>query len=136
MTQMEVFERTAANIFAHLYEEFPVKVHLEAVNLIPRPKDFQHGFDAEEICLSTLEFLHSEGFIECGPINRHLNHVENVRLTLKGLVTLKKVPKELGGKTIGDEIVNIVKGGVIQAGTGGVASLLTIAWNAMLSPGV
>jgi hypothetical protein len=100
MTNIEDFERFSVAIFDALSEAFPQEIALEVA-------DFESEPDARVFAnfVGTIEFLDQEGFIRCHGISEIGGVASNVKLTLKGLAVLRRVPDVLASRTtIGEQV--------------------------------
>ncbi len=138
MNKMDVFEIVVAATFERLYSEFPDPIYLEPVSLVPNDlasftdeqnSEYKTHWDAQKLAFNTVMFLLNEGFIRCERVNSNVYAFTNVSLTMKGLTTLQQVPKELGGKTFGDQFKEVLKDGGTEAIKSLVKQVLAAAMN-------
>lgn len=103
MTNMEKFNKCAAEIFSLLYETFPIGADIE-INSFPQynnPEDI-------EIFFASIDFLDSEGFLKCR--EKVYGGYLGVVLTSKGFTVLNSTPEAIGSKeTLGEKVKNVLK---------------------------
>jgi DNA-binding PadR family transcriptional regulator len=100
MSNMHEFERCTVLIFDALYRSFPKNEHLEPGDIAEdgEPVD-------SDVFYGTLEFLDQEGFIRLEALSETGGIASYVRLTLKGLALLRRVPDVLQSKaTLGEQV--------------------------------
>ena len=109
MDNIKAFNLACADIFALLYENFPLKVKMFNAN------DFLEQNLREydtKILIATLEFLEKEQFIVWRTAKVEHGLFADITLTLKGLSLLNKTPKSLEQKESNGEIIfNAIKKG-------------------------
>ncbi len=106
MTNIEKFNKCAAEIFSLLYENFPVGTNIE-INKFPQYDNSENS----EIFFSTIDFLDSEGFLKCG--EKYYGAYRGVVLTSKGFTVLNLIPEAINNnkETLGDKVKNVLKTG-------------------------
>ncbi|HGV0302259.1 TPA: hypothetical protein ACNFRT_001900 [Citrobacter freundii] len=139
---LDLFNQQTAEIFAVLWENFPVPQVIlyekfdaalpddwfEQLNS-PKMKEFN---ELRSVIDSTFTFLEENGYIHYK--TDHQTHFSEVRLTEKALAVLNKKPEALGGnETMGDKIINAVKDGTPGVIAGAVTNLLTLGVNLVTS---
>lgn len=105
MTNLEKFNKCAAEVFSKLYEDFPVGTDIN----IDEFSEF-NNLD-REIFNSTLKFLIVEGFIRCE--HEVFGSYLSVVLTSKGFIVLNSMPEAISNKkeTLGDRLKEVLKTG-------------------------
>ncbi|MGZ8225049.1 MAG: hypothetical protein ACXWT3_00230 [Methylococcaceae bacterium] len=86
MTNMEKFNKCAAEIFSLLYEKFPVRIDIKISNF----PEYDNVED-RKIFHATVDFLNSEGFLKY--TNVVYGGYVSVVLTSKGLAVLNLTPR-------------------------------------------
>ncbi|KVG23087.1 hypothetical protein WL77_05445 [Burkholderia ubonensis] len=141
-SNIEKFDLLVAKLLANLYERFPIEAAITAN---------AYGIDAENIfCGDTIDTaISAELDFFCGTV-RWLNRAgyidyssehdsgafANVVLTAKALEILKATPESLSAsQSIGDYLVDSVRGGTTDAVKQGVTAALSAGalfiWNAL-----
>jgi len=141
---IDLFNRFTLDIFQRLYLSFPVAIDLDVRTVLgsvtPPDATFDESFDAVFMASEAMRFLASEGFLthQEDPTGGH--QCLQVRLTMKGLAVLGRMPASLerkesliskilavGGKGIKDAASEQVQELASQAFTFMLASAPTIA---------
>ncbi|MGZ8137014.1 MAG: hypothetical protein ACXW1W_08835 [Methylococcaceae bacterium] len=106
MTNMEKFNKCAAEIFSLLYDKFPVVTDIDIDNF----PEYDNQED-REVFDGTIDFLNREGFINYRESTYGAAYF-GVLLTLKGLTVLNSTPKAISDKsTLGDKVKDVLKTG-------------------------
>ncbi|HGY0135686.1 TPA: hypothetical protein ACNTZA_003504 [Klebsiella pneumoniae] len=139
---LDLFNQQTAEIFAALWENFPVPqvITYEKFNAA-LPDDYFNQLNSPEmkalnqlrsVVEGTFTFLGENGYIQYE--TDHQTYFMDVRLTEKALAVLNKKPATLGGnETMGDKIVSAVRDGTPGVIAGAVTNLLTIGVNLVTS---
>ncbi|MCK6949017.1 hypothetical protein L8T13_06220 [Enterobacter roggenkampii] len=139
---LELFNQQTAEIFALLWENFPVAqvITYEKFNA-SLPDDYFDQLNSPEMkalnqlrCVveGTFTFLQENGYIQYE--TDHQSYFRDVRLTEKALSVLNKKPDALSGnEKMGDKIINAVKDGTPGVIAGAVTNLLTLGVNLITS---
>ncbi|SAQ58017.1 hypothetical protein [Klebsiella oxytoca] len=135
---LDLFNQQTAEIFAVLWENFPVQqiIYYEKFNAA-QPDNYLNQPNSPEmkaldklrsVVDGTFTFLGENGYIHF-KTDFHSCFYE-VRLTEKALAVLNKKPEALGGdETMGDKIISAVKEGTPGVIAGAVTNLLTLGVN-------
>ncbi len=135
---LELFNQQTAEIFAVLWDNFPVQqvITYEKFNAA-LPDDYFDQLNSPEmktlrelrsVVEGTFTFLSENGYIQYE--TDHQTYFRDVRLTEKALAVLNKKPEVLGGtETMGDKIISAVKDGTPGVIAGAVTNLLTLGVN-------
>ena len=107
MKNIDKFDIYSGKILALLLENFPIATEIEIMRDVI--KDENAPQKEQEFVYHTLKALQEYGFISYQDYTMGGELFTGVRLTLKALEVLKATPKSLGGKTIGDKIIDSVK---------------------------
>lgn len=132
---LDLFNQQTAEIFAVLWENFPVQQVISYEKLeAALPDDWFEQLNSPEmkslnqlrsVVDSTFMFLGENGYIQYRTDNQM--YFYDVRLTEKALMVLNKKPEALGGnETMGDKIINAVKDGTPGVIAGAVTNLLNL----------
>lgn len=107
LENIENFNKITAALFALLYEHFPKPIMSFSSSDLCATMDMS---GCEDICKASIEFLESEGFLTYTS-KTPSGAFGKIRLTLKGLSTLQKIPKALEEKqeSLGMSLVQRVK---------------------------
>ena len=130
---LELFNQQTAEIFAVLWDNFPVPQVISYAKFhAALPDDYFEQLNSPE--MKALRELRSvvEGYI----LHRtdHQTCFHDVRLTEKALAVLNIKPEALGGnETMGDKIISAVKDGTPGVIASAVTNLLTLGVNLMTS---
>ncbi|EHX2159137.1 hypothetical protein [Escherichia coli] len=139
---LELFNKQTAEIFAVLWDNFPVPqvITYEKFNAA-LPDDYFDQLNSPEmkalrelrsVVEGTFTFLNENGYIQYE--TDHQTYFRDVRLTEKALAVLNKKPKALSGnETMGDKIISAVKDGTPSVIAGAVTNLLTLGVNLVTS---
>ncbi|HEX4500251.1 MAG TPA: hypothetical protein VH187_03640 [Scandinavium sp.] len=139
---LDLFNQQAAEIFAVLWETFPVPQtirykkfnaeHPEEYFYNPNAPEMKAIDDLRSVVSGTFIFLGENGYIQYS--TDHQAGFYDVRLTEKGLAVLNKKPEVLGSnETMGDKIISAVKDGTPGVIAGAVTNLLTLGVNLVTS---
>jgi hypothetical protein len=127
-TRLELFDQSAAAIFAELYENFPIPINLKPTTIAAEVfTEDDTGEDIDEkwaVIEATLAWLKQSGFIwveRYSPLE-----AEGVVLSPKGLEVMK-IPSSLEKKSqpLGKALVEAVKKGAKDAAASAVGAALT-----------
>jgi hypothetical protein len=135
---LDLFNQQTAEIFAVLWEHFPVpqivKYEKFDANL---PDDYFDQLNSPEmkelnrlrsVVDGTFIFLSENGYIQYR--TDHQIGFFDVRLSEKALVALRKKPESLGGgESMGDKIIDAVKEGSPSVIAGVITNVLTLGAN-------
>ncbi|EOA0394717.1 hypothetical protein ACHGL5_000081 [Shigella flexneri] len=139
---LELFNQQTAEIFAVLWDNFPVPqvITYKKFNAA-LPDDYFDQLNSPEmkalnqlrsVVDGTFTFLSENGYILYG--TDHQTGFHDVRLTEKALAVLNKKPEALdGNETMGDKIISAVKDGTPGVIAGAVTNLLTLGVNFVTS---
>ncbi len=139
---LELFNQQTAEIFALLWDNFPVPqtITYEKFNAA-LPDDYFDQINSPEMkalreirCVieGTFTFLNENGYILYE--TDHQTYFRDVRLTEKALTVLNKKLDALGGdETMGDKIISAVKDGTPGVIAGAVTNLLSLGVNLLTS---
>ncbi|PIA66331.1 hypothetical protein CDR19_25370 [Ectopseudomonas toyotomiensis] len=121
-TNIQKFDHLAGKIFADLYESFPVPRGIMLTDYIstvfevsPPSEDANMGVEAIaalDFYQHTMDWLEKAGFIEV--LSRNLMGEIEVVLTVRGLESLKLVPDSLTGTSLGEQLTEAAKAGVLD----------------------
>ena len=139
---LELFNQQTAEIFAVLWDNFPVPQVISYAKFhAALPDDYFEQLNSPEmkalrelrsVVEGTFTFLNENGYI----LHRtdHQTYFHDVRLTEKALAVLNINPEALGGnETMGDKIISAVKDGTPGVIAGAVTNLLTLGVNLITS---
>ncbi|HHT0952251.1 hypothetical protein V6X01_06930 [Enterobacter hormaechei] len=132
---LDLFNQQTAEIFAVLWENFPVQqvISYEKFDAALPDDWFEQSNSPEMKALNQLRsvvdgtfmFLGENGYIQYRTDNQM--YFYDVRLTEKALAVLNKKPEALSGnETMGDKIISAVKDGTPGVIAGAVTNLLTL----------
>lgn len=139
---LDLFNQQTAEIFAVLWENFPVPqiINYQKFNAA-LPDDYFDQLNSPEmktlnqlrsVVEGTFTFLGDSGYIQYK--TDHQTYFHDVRLTEKALAVLNKKPEVLAGnETMGDKIISAVKDGTPGVIAGAVTNLLTLGINLVTS---
>ncbi|ELY6275311.1 hypothetical protein P2G74_10050 [Cronobacter muytjensii] len=137
---LDLFNQQTAEIFAVLWENFPVPqiIKYEKFNAA-LPDDYFYQLNSPEmksldqlrsVVEGTFTFLGENGYIHYKTDNQ--TYFGDVRLTEKALMVLNKKPEALGSnQTIGDKIISAVKDGTPSVIASAVTNVLTLGLNTL-----
>ncbi|PTA87871.1 hypothetical protein CWM66_24760 [Kosakonia sp. H7A] len=139
---LELFNQQTAEIFAVLWDNFPVpQVITYGKFNAALPDDYFDKVNSPEmkalnqlrsVVEGTFTFLSENGYIQYE--TDYQTYFRDVRLTEKALAVLNKKPEALGGnETMGDKIISAVKDGTPGIIASAVTNLLTLGVNLMTS---
>ena len=139
---LDLFNQQTAEIFAVLWENFPVSQVITYGKFNAElPDDYFEQLNSPEmkalndlrrVVDGTFTFLSENGYIHYE--TDHQTHFRSVRLTEKALAVLNKKPEALGGnETMGDKIISAVKDGAPSVIAGAVTNLLSLGVNLVTS---
>lgn len=123
-SNMERFDALTGAVFVALYESFP-----EPVILAPRPflkhiapdgqdkvAQGEQAFGAIEFFGHTIDWLARTGYLtHRTQTQSDLSVFEGCVLTAKGLEVLKAVPDSITGKTLGSQLQDAAKNGLLES---------------------
>jgi hypothetical protein len=154
LSNAEVFNFSALQLFAKLFDEFPQPVTIDADRLGSETnaafgETINDTIRMIYLAEHTITWLAEEGFLryEKGPIPG-ARHFTNVRLTLRGLTVLGYMPSALQGPEKSQPLIarikSVVSSGAEKAGADAVKSLLTevfklatsMAFSSVQAPGL
>jgi len=124
MTNIERFDQLTGQIFAELYEAFPMTVDLidEAFTdvIVVAPPETEEGMDQlmtrDEFFSATLLWLINSGYVSVyEDVSKKHNLFLGCTLTAKALEALKATPSTLTGESIGASLQAAAKGGMVDA---------------------
>lgn len=106
VTNIEKFNKCAAELFGLLYENFPIGTDIK-INQFPEYNNPENS----EIFFSTIDFLESEGFLKCK--EKYYGAYCGVVLTSKGFAVLNLIPEAINNskETLGDKVKSVLKTG-------------------------
>ncbi|UQY32656.1 hypothetical protein K8U54_12970 [Pseudomonas fulva] len=119
-TNIEKFDNLTGKIFADLYQSFPVVRQMAPVDYFQTFSELS-GDDlkpnraykeALEFFVHTVDWLKGAGYLDVKMTL--VDGTVRAVLTAKGLETLKQVPNSLGGETIGDQLAQAAKNGLLD----------------------
>ena len=109
MSNIKAFNLAVADIFALLYERFPLKITVFGVDEFLSENIREYD---KEILKATIEFLEKENFISYRTAKCEHGLYADLSLSLKGLSLLNKIPTEIQErKSNGEIIFNAIKNG-------------------------
>lgn len=123
-SNMERFDLLTGALFARLYESFPEPVTLEPrpfLNQIaPEGQDHEaqrvQSFNAIEFFGYTINWLAQTGYLtHASQTQAELSIFDGCVLTAKGLEVLKALPDSVTGKTLGSQLQDAAKNGVLDS---------------------
>lgn len=137
---LDLFNQQTAEIFAVLWENFPVPQVITYKEFSAEyPDDYFDNPNSDKcqqidrlrrVIDGTFSFLSENGYIYYN--TDHQVGFFDIRLTEKGLTVLNKKPESLeGDETMGDKIISAVKDGVPGVIAGAVTNLLTLGLNTL-----
>jgi hypothetical protein len=142
--KLDVFNQQAAEIFAVLWDNFPVEQVIKYEKFgagLPEnfwddvnSPDAKTAMSLQSVVDGTFSFLNENGYIR---YRKALPEgFAEVRLTEKALAVLNKKPEVLGGsETVGDRILSAVKDGTPSVIAGAVTNLVTLGVNLITQAG-
>ena len=128
MSNMDDFDKVTAAVLANLYQSFPQKIKISVEDVFDNPdQNTIMNFDG------TVMFLAAEGFLKFDHDSDEGKFFVGVVLTLKGLRILHSVPDILKEQpTLGQRMVNILKGGAKEASKEGLKAVVKEALSAAI----
>jgi len=123
-TNMERFDLLTGAVFAQLYESFPEPVLLDPYNYLKQIAPEDQDIDTQRELRSgaveffgyTIDWLAQTGYLtHSTPIRRDFSIYEKCVLTAKGLEVLKALPDSITGKTLGSQLQEAAKAGLIDS---------------------
>lgn len=123
-SNMERFDLVTGAVFAYLYESFPEPVILDPHHylqqLAPDGQDpdahEEQAFGAIEFFGHTIHWLAATGYLTHNTrIRSDLSMFEDCVLTAKGLEVLKALPDSITGKTLGSQLKDAAKNGLMDS---------------------
>lgn len=137
---LDLFNQQTAEIFAVLWENFPVSQQISYSKFKaalpdeyfyqPNSPEMKAIDDLRGVVEGTFTFLGENGYIQYKTDNQM--YFYEVRLTEKALTVLSKKLEALGGnETMGDKIICALKDGTPGVIAGAVTNLLTLGVNLM-----
>lgn len=123
-SNMERFDLLTGAVFARLYESFPEPVTLEPYpfleQIAPEGQDHEaqrvQSFNAIEFFGYTINWLEQTGYLTHSPQMRaDLSIFDGCILTAKGLEVLKALPDSITGKTLGSQLQDAAKNGLLDS---------------------
>lgn len=121
MSNIELFDEYTARILAMLYESFPIRRPLDAVELSGTQID-DYGVPVDvrgkrsrafEVCFATIQWLIDSGYIVSQGDNGYC--FAGCVLTARGLEILKSTPDSLQRKeSVGERIVQLIRNGSLD----------------------
>lgn len=140
LKNIEVFDILVGCVFSELYENFPVCKEIKTEPFLKKIE--MYSIENVLILSETLFWLRDSGFITFkSPNEKNISKMEGtiafptfscVVLSAKGLEILKKVPKSIDEKGLGDEMIEAVKLGAKDRISELVSSALSITFWANL----
>ncbi|MEE3507749.1 MULTISPECIES: hypothetical protein [unclassified Pseudomonas] len=120
-SNIDRFDQLAGKVLAGLYESFPMTLSLTteqfssviAIDSIETPEGEQQIFESEEFFCASITWLSKSGYITFGQQGSHPCKFYECTLTAKGLEVLKAVPDSLSGKSIGSQLQEAAKAGLM-----------------------
>jgi hypothetical protein len=135
-SQIELFDRCAAIVFAKLYESFPLRITIDyydvPISLFEESDSSSLVAHKFEIYEATIRWLREAGFIWAGDVDR--GKACDMVLSPKGLEVLK-VPSSISKKpeTLGQLLVEAVKNGAKDVAKNGVSAALTAGFKLLVA---
>jgi len=123
-SNMERFDLLTGAVFAELYESFPEPLILDPYHFLTQiapegqDKDVQNeqAFGAIEFFGHTIDWLTRTGYLTHNTtVRSDLSIFENCVLTAKGLEVLKALPDSITGKTLGSQLHDAAKNGLLDS---------------------
>ena len=113
-SNIEQFDEYAGQIFAHLYQHFPVptsivpREFIECESIGLKDNEQEYFGDEARIFLATAKWLVMTGYIHCR--EEKLSYIRDAVLTAKGLEILKLTPSSVvGGPSFGERLTSAAK---------------------------
>lgn len=139
MQNIDLFNGYVAQTFSRLYENFPVEAFVDARFLCGHDEvdDFGCVVDRSgrrsrpfEIALATLVWLSDSGYVTLHGSN---GYGHTARLTEKGLVLLRSVPKSLSAsEPFGDRLQRLVSEGSMELASSAIKALISTGFEAFI----
>ncbi|NIE73009.1 hypothetical protein F3J45_00825 [Pantoea sp. Ap-967] len=112
-SNIDLFDKITGLIFSKLYQTFPVTGTLNVMS-------FMEAFPGEvdrpgEFFSATLKWLITSGYMMGEPDSKHAYTFNKCTLTAKGLEVLKAVPDSITGKTLGAQLQDAAKSGMLDS---------------------
>ena len=123
-SNMERFDLLTGAVFAELFESFPEPVLLDPYAFLSQmapdgqEEDVQReqAYTAIEFFGHTIDWLARTGYLTHSlQTQRELSLFENCVLTAKGLEVLKALPDSITGKTLGSQLQDAAKAGLLDS---------------------
>ena len=123
-TNMERFDLLTGAVFADLYESFPEPVILDPCDYLKQIAPEDQDIDSQrelrsqavEFFSYTIDWLAQTGYLtHSAPIHKDFSIYEKCVLTAKGLEVLKALPDRLSGKTLGSQLQEATKAGIVDS---------------------
>ncbi|TFF13723.1 hypothetical protein EXW72_08340 [Pseudomonas sp. BCA14] len=111
-SNIERFDQLAGRIFADLYEAFPLPKTLSDIS--HGEKGLDPVFNAEFFFVATVRWLASSGYVTHGKQDNRFVF-EDCVLTAKGLEVLKATPDSLTESSIGSQLQDAAKSGLVDS---------------------
>lgn len=125
LTNIELFNGVAGELFALLYQKFPLYVDVDfnaLGNELVDKDDFETAYNMSEFAEATVRWLAATGYIYLKD-PQEFGGSFNAVLSPKGFEVLKAMPEAIDkGKTLGEKIVELAKSGA-SAGLSKVVDL-------------
>ncbi|MUJ39732.1 hypothetical protein [Aliivibrio fischeri] len=129
MNNIDQFSFATSKIMFNLYESFPVPVSINVRSLDPEFNQFdQESKTKIDIYRHTFHFLKREGYVVNNDKEVKDSHIfRGAVLTVKGLATLNKIPKDIKDKsasTFADQLQEVKDKSLMVASNAGLNAII------------
>jgi hypothetical protein len=122
-SNIDRFDQLAGKVFALLYESFPMTVSLTAepftaiiaVEPAETIEGHQQVFDTDEFFAASITWLAQSGYMAFTAQGIMPATFHQCTLTAKGLEVLKAIPDSLTGRSIGSQLQDAAKAGLLES---------------------
>lgn len=112
-SNIDLFDQIAGLVFSKLYQSFPVTKTLSSMAFIQAfPNEIERP---GEFFSDTMSWLITSGYLMGEPDSKNPYTFHKCTLTAKGLEVLKAVPDSITGKTLGAQLQDAAKSGMLDS---------------------
>lgn len=112
-SNIDLFDQITGLVFSKLYQSFPVT---ETLNVMSFMEAFPDRVDRPgQFFSDTLKWLITSGYLMGEPDSKHSFTFHKCTLTAKGLEVLKAVPDSITGKSLGAQLQDAAKNGMLDS---------------------
>ncbi|NBB11808.1 hypothetical protein [Pseudomonas sp. SLFW] len=122
-SNVDRFDRLTGEIFAKLFQSFPMPIDLDyydyteiiAPDPIHTPEGEVQVVEGQEFFQASVKWLVDSGYLSLGRQVLSSTKIQQCVLTAQALAALKAVPDSLTGKSIGSQLQEAARGGMIDS---------------------